>query len=101
MTPPTRASERWLAALPACNTSLYRRKLKEGGRPVFALTPVATDHLPEWWFLVVDRDGAIFRVISDTSPFCRRTTSLKLVYRTARTAGLETLTLPIETKGKP
>lgn len=100
MTLPARVSESWLSGLAACNTAQYRRKVKEGGRPVFSLTPSATEEVPEWWFLVADREGAIFRVTSNASPFCRRTDSLKVVYRTARVAGLETLILPIETKGK-
>ena len=63
---------------------------------MFALSREATVLAPAWWFLLLAKDGALYRVISDKSPFCRRIDSLKVAYRTAKAAGLETLNLPID-----
>jgi hypothetical protein len=98
---PLRATDTWLATLLPCTAQQYRSKLTEGGQPVFALTPNAKANGPEWWLLFKDRDGALFRVITNKNPVCRRINSLKVAYRIARSAGLETLKPPVNLKGTP
>lgn len=84
------------AILRPCSMSQFRRTLREGGTPVFALSQESNRLKPAWYLLVQDTQDEIWRVTTTSHPVARRLISVQQIYQVARDAGLNRVSIPIE-----
>lgn len=98
---PSRVGQGWLTGVPACSMAQFRRKVRDGGQPVFLPDEAATLRSPAWGLMVLDGAGRLWRVTTAGSPVCRRLQSVQQAYQVARDAGLPELRLPVELNNPP
>ncbi|URK89385.1 hypothetical protein LP421_33710 (plasmid) [Rhizobium sp. RCAM05350] len=93
-----RAAGDWLESLQACSMSQYRKKIQQGGEPVFVLDQDSSFLNPIWLLLLREKDGLLLRVTTPKNPLTRKLTSIRQVYQIARTSGLRSVSIPVERK---
>ena len=93
---PENADDAWLASLPSCAMSQFKRLIEDGGQPLFVLAQDSTILEPVWLLLAIDKGGQVFRTTTSTNPVVRRLESIRQVYKVARTCSFKSLAIPVE-----
>ncbi len=91
-----RADGDWLESLPACGMAQFRKKIQQGGEPVFVLAQESSFLHPVWLLLLREKHGPLLRVTTPTNPLIRKLTSVRQVYQIARTSGLRSVSIPVD-----
>jgi hypothetical protein len=74
----------------------FRKKMANGGTPIFQLDQLSVQLNPVWRLLIQDGSGVLWRVRTQTDPIARRLISIRQVYQIARNAGLPNIFVPVE-----
>ena len=84
------------AVLRPCTMIQFRRKLREGGTPVLALSHESDRFKPAWYLLVQDTYGDVWRVTTPSHPIARRLSTVQQICQVARDAALTGIIVPID-----
>jgi hypothetical protein len=93
---PKHADDTWLLTLPDCSMHQFRKKVTNGGIPIFQLDESSVQLNPVWRLLIQDGSGVLWRVRTKADPIARRLISIRQVYQIARNAGLPNVFVPAE-----
>ncbi len=74
----------------------FRRKLREGGTPIFVLTEGAVRIRPEWYPLVQDTQNEVRHVTTPSHPIAGKLTTVQQIYQVARDTCRTRVTVPVD-----